>query len=151
MVRGIVGVIVGYIVMAAIVFLTFSLAYITMGAGNAFRPGSFDPSLPWIVISFFLAFIAALVGGYVCAAIAKTKRAPQILAGIVVVLGILVAIPALRSNDTRPNVRTGDVPNMEAMQKARTPGWVALMNPLIGAVGVMVGAGLRQTRTTPAD
>jgi hypothetical protein len=42
----------------------------------------------------------------------------------------------------------GAVANMEAMQKARTPGWVALMNPLIGAVGVMVGAGLRQARTS---
>jgi hypothetical protein len=78
--------------------------------------------------------------------IAKTKRAAQVLAGIVFVLGILVAIPALRSADTRPNTRIGDVPNMEAMQKARTPGWVALMNPLIGAVGVIVGAGLKQAR-----
>jgi peptidoglycan/LPS O-acetylase OafA/YrhL len=146
MVRGIVGVIVGYVVMALVVFLTFTLAYLAMGANHAFKPGVFDPSLRWIVISFFLAFIAALVGGYVCAAIAKTKRAAQVLAGIIVVLGILIAIPALRSNDTRPNVRMGDVPNMEAMQKARTPGWVALMNPLIGAVGVMVGAGLRQVR-----
>lgn len=146
MVRTIVGVIVGYVVMALLVFLAFSLAYLAMGANSAFKPGSFDPSLRWVVISFFLAFIAALVGGYTCAMIAKTKRAAQVLAGIVVVLGVLVAIPALTSTDTRPNVRMGDVPNMEAMQKARTPGWVVLMNPLIGAVGVIVGAGLQRAR-----
>jgi amino acid transporter len=146
MVRGIVGVVAGYVVMALLVFLTFSVAYLAMGASGAFKPGTFDPSLLWIVISFFLSFLAALVGGYTCAVIAKTNRAAQVLAGIVVVLGILVAIPALRSTDTRPNTRTGDVPNIEAMQKARTPGWVALMNPLIGAVGVMVGAGLKQAR-----
>jgi len=146
MVRGIVGVVVGYVVMALLVFLTFSVAYLAMGANTAFKPGAFDPSLVWIVVSFFLAFVAALVGGYTCAAIARTKRAAQVLAGIVVVLGVLVAIPALTANDTRPNVRIGDVSNMEAMQKARTPGWVALMNPLIGAVGVIVGSGLRRAR-----
>lgn len=148
MVRGIVGVVVGYVVMALLIFLTFSVAYIAMGANRAFNPGSFDPTLFWIVISFFLGFVAALVGGYTCATIAKSKRAAQVLAGLVFVLGIIVAIPVLTSADTRPNVRMGDVPNMEAMQKARTPGWVALMNPLIGAVGVMVGAGLRQARTS---
>jgi uncharacterized membrane protein len=146
MIRGIVGVVAGYVVMALLVFLTFSVAYLAMGASGAFKPGTFDPSLLWIVVSFFLAFLAALVGGYTCAVIARTKRAAQVLAGIVFVLGILVAIPALRSTDTRPNTRVGDVPNIEAMQKARTPGWVALMNPLIGAVGVMVGAGLKQAR-----
>ena len=148
MVRGIVGVVVGYVVMALLIFLTFSVAYIAMGANRAFNPGSFDPTLFWIVISFFLGFVAALVGGYTCATIAKSKRAAQVLAGLVFVLGIIVAIPVLTSGDTRPNIRMGDVANMEAMQKARTPGWVALMNPLIGAVGVMVGAGLRQARTS---
>ena len=148
MVRGIVGVVVGYVVMALLIFLTFTVAYLAMGANRAFNPGSFDPTLFWIVISFFLGFVAALVGGYTCATISKSKRAAQVLAGLVFVLGIIVAIPVLTSGDTRPNVRMGDVPNMEAMQKARTPGWVALMNPLIGAVGVMVGAGLRQARTS---
>jgi hypothetical protein len=148
MVRAIVGVVVGYVVMALLIFLTFSIAYLGMGADRAFNPGRFDPTLFWIVISFFLSFVAALVGGYTCATIAKSKRAAQVLAGLVFVIGILVALPVLTSGDTRPNVRTGNVPNMEAMQKARTPGWVALMNPLIGAVGVMVGAGLRQARAS---
>jgi len=148
MIRGIAGVIVGYVVMALLIFLTFSVAYIGMGTNRAFNPGSFDPSLFWIVISFFLSFVAALVGGYTCAVISKSKRAAQVLAGLVFVIGIIVAIPVLTSGDTRRNVRTGDVPNMEAMTKARTPGWVALMNPLIGAVGVIVGAGIRQARAS---
>ena len=147
MVRGILGVVAGYVAMALLIFLMFTIAYLAMGANRAFNPGSFDPTLFWIVISFFLSFVAALVGGYTCATIAKSKRAAQVLAGLVLVLGIIVAIPVLTSGDARANNRTGDVPNIEAMQKARTPGWVALMNPLIGAVGVMVGAGLRQART----
>jgi ABC-type transport system involved in multi-copper enzyme maturation permease subunit len=147
MVKAIVGVVVGYLAMAILIFLFFTVAYLSMGANRAFNPGSFDPTLFWIVISFFLSFVSALVGGYTCVTIAKSKRAAQVLAGLVLVLGIIVAIPVLTSGGTRPNNRPGDVSNMEAMQKARTPGWVALMNPLIGAVGVMVGAGLRQART----
>ena len=148
MVRAIAGVVVGYVVIALLIFLLFSLAYLGMGTNRAFNPGTFNPSLFWIVISFFLGFVAALVGGYTCATIAKSKRAAQVLAAVVFVIGILVAIPVLTSVDNRPNVRVGSVPNMEAMQKARTPGWVALMNPLIGAVGVMVGAGIRQARAS---
>ena len=146
MVRGIVGVIVGYVVMALIVFLTFSVVYLAMGSNRAFNPGSFDPSLLWIVISFFLGFVGALVGGYTCETIAKSKRAAQVLAGLVLVIGIIIAISVLTSSDPRINVRTGDVSSLEAMARVRTPGWVALMNPLIGAVGVMVGAGIRQAR-----
>ena len=148
MVSKVVGVIVGYVVMAVLVFLTFSLAYVIMGASHAFKPGRYDPSLRWVVISFFLGFVAALAGGYTCATIAKSKRAAQVLAGLVFFIGIIVAIPVLTSGDARLNVRTGHVSNMEAMTKARTPGWVALMNPLIGAVGVMVGAGLKEAGTS---
>lgn len=144
MVRAILGVIVGYVVMALLVFLTFSVAYLAMGADAAFKPASYEASLFWIIVSFVLGLVAALVGGYTCAVIARGRRAPQVLAGLVLVLGILVAIPALRANDTRSVARSGNVSNMEAMQKARTPGWVALINPLIGAVGVLVGAGLKQ-------
>src|SRR5687767_12248712 len=103
MARKILGVIVGYVVMALLIFLTFSVTYLALGAGQAFKPGTYNVSLRWTAISFVLSLIAAIVGGYTCALIAKSTRAAQVLAGIVLVLGIIVAIPALTSNDTRPN------------------------------------------------
>jgi len=144
MLRKVLGVIVGYLVMACFVFLTFTGAYLVMGTNQAFKPGTYDVSLRWTAISFVLSLVAAIVGGYVCALIARSSRAAQVLAGIVIVLGILVAIPVLTGGDTRPNVRPREVPNLQAMQSARTPKWVALLNPIVGAVGVMVGAGIRQ-------
>ncbi len=39
---------------------------------------------------------------------------------------------------------------MEAMQNARTPVWVALLNPLVGAAGVFWGARLRRSRSAAA-
>ena len=144
MVRKVVGVIVGYVVMALFVFLTFTAAYLAMGPNHAFKPGIYDVSLRWAALSFVLSLIAAIVGGYVCTLIARSTRAAQVLAGIVIVLGILVAIPVLTGSDTRPNVRPREVPNLQAMQNARTPKWVAILNPIVGAVGVLVGAGIRQ-------
>jgi uncharacterized membrane protein len=144
MIKKVAGIIVGYVAMAVFIFATFSVAYLLMGADIAFNPGSFEPSMTWVVISFVLGFIAAVIGGLVCAALSKNARAAQVLAGLVLVLGLLLAIPALRGNDTRPNVRDGSVSNMDAMQKARTPGWVALINPFIGAAGILIGARLRR-------
>jgi uncharacterized membrane protein len=147
MLRAILGVVVGYIAMAVFVFCLFTIAYLAMGADAAFRAGTYEVSMLWIVVSIVLSFIAALIGGFVCAVLSRSKRAVQVLAGIVLVLGILVAIPVLMGNDVRPNVRTGNVPNLQAMQNARTPKWIALLNPVIGAVGVLVGAGLKKTKT----
>lgn len=144
MVRAILGVIVGYIVMALLVFCFLTIAYLGMGADTAFRPGTYNVSMLWVVVSCVLGLIAAIVGGLVCALISRSKRAVQVLAGIVFVLGILIAIPALTTVDVRPNNRAGNVPNLQAMQLARTPGWVALINPFLGAAGVLIGSRLKK-------
>ena len=145
MVRKIVGVVVGYVVMALLIFATFSAAYLVMGADAAFKPGTYEVSGLWLIVSFVLSLVAAAVGGYVCALISRSRKAPLALAGLVLILGILVAIPILTAGADRFKVpREGNVSNMEAMQKAQQPGWVALLNPLIGAAGIIIGARLRQ-------
>ena len=44
----------------------------------------------------------------------------------------------MQPGDTH-EVRTGNVPNMEAMTKARNATWVMFLAPLTGAVGVVIG------------
>jgi ABC-type transport system involved in multi-copper enzyme maturation permease subunit len=145
MVRTIVGVIVGYLVMAFLIFALFSAAYLTMGANAAFKAETYDVSSLWLIANFVLGLTAAVAGGYACAAIAKKRKAPLALAALVITLGLLFAIPVFKANSDGPSApRSRDVTNMEAMQKARQPGWVALLNPLVGAVGVLLGARLRQ-------
>ncbi len=51
MLRVVIAVIVGYAVMAFLVFATFSLLYLMLGADGAFRPGTFEPSTTWVVLS----------------------------------------------------------------------------------------------------
>lgn len=70
-----------------------------LGADGAFKPGIFEPSTTWVVISFVLSFIAAVGGGWVCAAIARQSKAPKVFAAIVFVLGLLVALSGLMASD----------------------------------------------------
>jgi hypothetical protein len=41
-------------------------------------------------------------------------------------------------------VRVGDVPMMEAMQKAQEPDWAPFALPFIGAAGVLIGGKLKR-------
>ena len=143
MFRSIAAVVVGYLVMFLLVFTLFTAAYLAMGTEAAFTPGTYEVSTLWVVISFVLGLVAALVGGYVCAAIARRGKAPLALAALVLGLGLLFAIPVLTAPQAS-TPRAGRVPNLEAMQNARTPGWVALLNPFVGAVGVLLGARLKR-------
>lgn len=150
MVRSIIAVVVGYVVMALLVFVLFTAAYLAIGAEGAFVPGSYAVSGLWIVLSFVLSLVAAIVGGYACAAIARGGRAPLALAVLVIVLGMLAAIPVL-TTPGEAGARAGDLPNMEAMMRARQPAWVALLLPLVGAAGVVVGSRLRRDAGAPSS
>jgi hypothetical protein len=143
--RKIAGVVAGYVVMFVAVFAAFSIAFVALGADRAFKPGSYDVTGLWLAVSTALSFVAALLGGWVAAAIGRNAQVPRLLAVVVVVLGVLLAIPSL--NAPRPDVpRTDDVGNADAMMNARQPPAVALLNPVIGAVGVLAGGRMRKPR-----
>lgn len=142
MLRKILGVILGYIVMAVFIFMTFSGFYLAIGADGAYNPGTYDVSILWISVSSVLGLVAAIIGGYICAKIAGDRRTAIILAGIVLGLGIALGIMQAMAPVPPEEVRTGDVSNFDAMQKSRQPVWLAFLNPLIGAVGIYIGGGL---------
>ncbi len=142
------GVVLGYLMMVAFVFLSFSIAYRIMGADRAFQPGAYDVTNLWIITSFMLGLAGAILGGYMCEAIARDERAPKLLAVLVLLLGFAFAVPVLTT--TSPSApREGDVSHAVAIQNARQPPWVALLNPLFGAIGVLIGAGVRSGRSQP--
>jgi len=138
------GVVVGYLAMALVVFGTFSLAFQLMGPEGAFRPGSYEISAAWAVTSVILGFFAAVAGGWISVTFARSRVAPRVLAGIVVILGVAAAMPALARGDEEPPPRKQTVDATEAMANARQPAWLALLNPLIGVTGVLLGARLRR-------
>ena len=145
MLRSVLGVIVGYIVMFVLQVASFMIIYTLMGADWSFKPASYQASTQWTVMQFGVILVTTIIAGLVCAAIAKGGKAPLVLAAVVLVLGFALAFAstALRPADTH-EVRTGNVPNMEAMNKARHPTWVVFLGPVIGAVGVAIGGRLKR-------
>lgn len=125
------------------VFIGLTVAYMAVGAEGSFQEGTFNTSMTWNVIMIIVGLVSAILGGLVCSKIAQSKKAVMWLAGLVLVLGILLAIPVLTTTVTpEMMVRAGDTPMMDAMSKAKQPMWVALLNPILGAVGAILGGKL---------
>lgn len=148
--RKILAVITGYISTAIIIFITFTILYFILGADGSFEPNSYRVSTTWIILSIILGLIASLIGGYICMLIGKDKNTILILAGIVLVLGIIIAVPELGSyNEAADLMRSSDTSNMEAMQNAKQPDAILILNPILGAIGVWLGGKLRKEGKAP--
>lgn len=131
-------VVVGYVAMFLVVFVGMSLLWMVLGADGAFTAGSYMVTTTWALLSIVIGFIAALAGGWIARRVAGSDAGPKTLAIVVVVLGVLLAIPTFGA-DAAAAVRSGTDTMFEAMGAAQTPVWVALLNPVIGAVGVLLG------------
>ena len=138
------GVVLGYVVMVAAVMVTFTIVYMAMSADRAFQPGSYNVTGLWLAASTILSLAAAILGGWVAVRIGKSTRAAVYLAIAVVVIGVVFALPTLNAPRS-DEVRTGDIGNTEAMMKAQQPPAVTILNPVIGAIGVMIGSRRRKT------
>ena len=142
--RNIAGVVTGYVVMFIVVMTTFTVAYVVLGAERSFKPGSYEVTGTWIVVSTVLSVAAAILGGFVAAKVGKGRRAASLLAVVVVVLGVILAIPTLDAPPT-DEPRTGEVGNADAMMKAQQPPAIGFLNPVLGALGVVIGGGLKKS------
>jgi hypothetical protein len=154
MVRSILGVILGYLAMFLIVMGGLTVAYLALGADRAFQPGTYEVTTTWLAVWAPVSIVAAIVGGVVCAKVSAHRTpATVVLAGLVLVLGALTAAAQIRAEAPTGDaaVRTGDTPNLEAMTSARSPDWIHIANPLIGAVGVLIGASIAGRGAKPAS
>lgn len=137
MLRNILAAIVGYVVMAAVLFVLFSLLWVAVGPSGAFQPGSWEVPVGWALGSLVLGFVGACAGGKVCIRVGRDARAATILIGLVIVFGVVRALmPVEMPAEPRPD----DVSLMEATAGAVHPAWFNWLNPLFGAVGVWFGA-----------
>jgi hypothetical protein len=147
--RAIASVVVGYIVIALFVFVTFSITYLILGADGSYRPGTYEVSAVWIGVSVVLSFAAAVLGGWVAARIARAPTPPKVLAGLVLVLGLAMAL--MTATPDTPTVRTAAPGVFEAAAQSRQPEWLLYLNPLLGFVGVLVGASLVSHASAPRE
>lgn len=145
MVRSIIAVIVSYITMFVLNFLGFVGLYAIVGPSHAFRPRLYLASNRWILMGVAVMFVSGIIAGLICAAIARGRKATLALAGLILVVGLLLAIPSImKSKANAGMVRVGDVTSMEAMEKASWPVWAPLVFPFVSAVGAVIGGKLKK-------
>lgn len=135
--RNIGAAVLGYVVMFAAVFFGMMICWVIVGADGAFQPGSYDHSMTWAVLSVIVGITAAVAGGFVCAKVGTDRNAIHILVGLVVVLGVLSAIP---DPGVAEPIRPDGITMWEAISNAVQPAWARWSNPVIGVVGVLIGA-----------
>jgi len=145
MLRAVLAVVISYVAMFVLAFIAFACAFLIVGPEVAFKPGIYEAATTWIVIAFLINIIDALIGGFLCALIAKGGRAPFALAVVVIVLGLAVAFADMNKRKMNAGLaRNADTPKMEAIQKAYWPVWVPFAFPFTGAIGVLIGGKLKR-------
>ncbi len=142
MARKLLALIAGYAGIMLSVMLAFTAAYVALGADGAFAPASYAPSGTWIALSLVVGLAAALLGGWLCARIAGETRTPAVLALILFGLGAAFAFAETGKPD--PGPRPPSISREEATLNARMPTWLAFVQPVLGAAGVLAGSRLRR-------
>ena len=144
MLKSILAIIASYVAMFIFLFAAFTGCYFALGAEGTFQTDSYNVTTVWIALTVVVCLLGGIVGGFVCAAISKSKKTCQVFAFIVLFIGLLVCcIPAMKRNPNAPNVRAGEVSNMDAMELAVSPMWLHLLTPVLSAVGVLIGARMK--------
>lgn len=141
--RTLLAVLAGYLVTALVVFGGLTAAYLATGPAFAFLPGRYDVSPGWVAVMIVVGIAAAALGGFAAHRLAPAPRTVRALAAVVVVLGLAMAMGSLNApEDPLAMVRPGDVASMDAMMRARTPTWAAVLNPVLGVFAVFAGGWL---------
>jgi predicted permease len=139
--RALLAVVISYVVMLVLAFLAFTCAFVIFGSEVVFRTGTYEASTMWIVVAFVINIIDAIIGGFICALIAKRGKAQFALALVVIVVGLVVAFGDTKKRETnRGLTRASNTPKFEEIQKAYWPMWVPFALPFTGAAGVLIGS-----------
>lgn len=135
MVRTILSVILGYLITALLVMTLYTVLLYALGTETTYKPGVWEPSNLWSVLSFVAGFIAAFAGGWAALRVARDARAATGLMALLAVLGVVsIALQSQAAPPTEP--RPAEVSPMDAASKSVPPLWVSIGHILSGVAGV---------------
>lgn len=142
MLRALLGVFVGFFVVIGASDGGNSVAWMVFGADILYKEGVWDVSLVWIILSIMIYIIAGLISGSVCEVVAsKGTRAAILLSGVILVAGSLEAKNLKKTTDDQgQTARQVEATRFDSMKYARLPVLARFGNPLLAAIGILVGA-----------
>ena len=137
--RSSLAVVLTYVAMSLVIIASFASLWLGLGPDRLLMPGSFKGNLFFCITAPAITVVVGLLGGVMCAKIARGGRTPVlVLAGMVLVLGAITAAFILQKpfpSDPRPPGMT----LQEMMEVGREPTWLAIFNPIGGALAVFAG------------
>src|SRR5437868_2277777 len=145
MLKSILAIIVSYVVGNLVFFGIVTGCFFLFGVERVFLPDSYEVSSAWLAVTLIVSLLGAMVAGYVCHSISHSWRTCQVLALIVLMFTSISCIVQLRHiNPDAPNIRAGDVGYFDAMKLGVPPRWLPFVNPIVGCMGVLIGAGMKR-------
>ncbi|MGQ0628297.1 MAG: hypothetical protein ACT4PL_09400 [Phycisphaerales bacterium] len=138
MLRAILAVVATYIAMSILIIGTFMGLWMGVGINGLLEPGTFKGNWFLCIAAPSITVVAGLLGGVMCAKIARTRGPVIALAAVVFLLGGLSAFFTLQKPEpTGP--RDPAMTMQQFMEVGREPTWLAVFNPLGGAAAVLLG------------
>ncbi len=138
MLRSIVAVVVSFIAMFGLTMVVFSGLWYGLGPDALFQPASFKFSMLFAIALAAITIIRGLLGGWMCAKIGRGTKPVIVLAGLVLVLGMIVCYSTLQKPEPT-DVREPGMTIDQFFDKTREPTWFVIFSPIAGAATVLIG------------
>ncbi|QQS08294.1 MAG: hypothetical protein IPK69_09845 [Phycisphaerales bacterium] len=139
-VRSVLAILAGFVSMAIPTMGVFAVSAFAFGR-EVLMPEDQARAPVWFSLGIMVVGLACtMLGGFVCAKVARSWMPVMFFAAIVLVFGIFSAIGNERKPEPGPEV--AEMPILEAVAHSKEPTWLAFGNPIVGALGVLLGGRL---------
>jgi hypothetical protein len=122
----------------SVVVLAMSLApWLIFGVDTVLEPGRSATVPAYDVYAVVVGVVGALLGGWLCMKIGRSRLAVVVLAVLSFAGGMANAYA--QHAKPEPGPRASGITVMEAVNARKEPAWFTLLMPCLGVVGVLVG------------
>lgn len=146
--RAVGGFLAGWLAMGLVVIAGFLLLPLLLGIERVFEPGLYQATPLWIALAMPIGLAGGCAGGWLAARIGG--RGP-VFALAALMLASTLLVELAREPDGPPAVRAADQSTFEALvaarEHAREPLVTRVTNPLVGLLGLGLGASLALRRS----
>lgn len=135
--RAVLGVVVAFVAMSAVVFALSLAPWLALGNDVILEPGRFDSVVAYTVYALVIAAAGGVFGGWLCGVIGRSRTAVIVLAVLSVAGGLTNHFA--QHHKPEPGPRAPGVAVMDAVAQRKEPDWFTLLVPFVGAAGVILG------------
>jgi hypothetical protein len=125
--------------MCALVIGAFMGLWMGMGVDRLLKPGSWQGNTFLCIAAPAITVIGGLFGGWMCGKIGRGRGPVMALAADTLVVGLASTIFITLKKPFPADPREPGLTMEQIMEKGREPTWLAIFNPIAGAVMVVIG------------